>query len=227
MAFQSCSNLQITKRKYRQGFHIQTKAKAELVQVGRTHKLERAADHPTKVNLEKLSTINPVELEIPEQQSEVLTASIKEPPTFLNVDLESRLIQETRRVKRDNRKSFLKPAEVESEWSKSAIISMALGGTGVLVAIGSLILLAVAQNNGGVGSDYGRAGLIIALSNILIGLGAVFFGVGAKKEIHRYGHRGRGLRKAGFVTGLVSLGSVIGFLFMALILLANSCQQVN
>lgn len=151
-----------------------------------------------------ISAIESVDIISPLEMEEPVLASIESQPSFLNVDLESRLIQETRRVKRDSRMSFLKPEEDSRDRSKLSTAALVFGSLGVIcVLLGFGLLIGHFMNE--LKSDMNKPALGLLISGIFVGLLGLFIGIGGSKTAKVRNQKGRGLAIAGFIGGIASI----------------------
>lgn len=223
--FQSCGNVDIVKRRYRPGFHVDISKKQK--QQRNTASLEN-----TEVEVAVVEVKHPQvesrqesgEMEMPEAftasvgKQEVAT-NVKQQRQLVATDLKEAMIHPFREVRQEKLNSELRRAvfkDVEDEkygWSVVSIISIALGAVGLGLVIAGIVLLVSFLAFGGIAFWW-----IFALAGLILGIAGMVTGIIGLRQTRRGGKRGRGFALAGMISGIMSLALGLIGLFWGLIL---------
>lgn len=220
-SLQSCGNLDVVKRRYRPGFHVDVKTKASKVEKNK----ERAQMH-TQI-IEKLQP-KQAELEPSLTQTDELadfTASTSAAASTFNSQkkltakkINDFMLTPVREIKREKLNSELKRAvfnkdeEEKYGWSVISFISTGLGVLGLGFLITGIVLLAGAI----FGSGFAFWWLFL-LIGLLIGVAAMVTGIIGLRQTGSGEKRGRGFALGGMIAGIVSLAGALIGLFWGLI----------
>ena len=89
----SCANIEITKRKYRPGYHVQLKGSSDDVKASARLTRNEINEQPqvgqAVFQPDEISVNEAISFPVDQEPSEPMIASADVPPSFLNVDLES------------------------------------------------------------------------------------------------------------------------------------------
>lgn len=222
----SCANIEITKRRYRPGYHIDVVKKNDRdVKVEETAVVNEAptagsdvAVAPTKINSRKAERIAKkearrakAELQLPEDQpfeakSEGV-GEILEVKPFDDIDKKTRenaFTFQKNRVQNKLRKAF-KPDEDKTAWSVVSFIAMGLGIAAFVMFLITLVTLVGILNLGGPLTSVWIFGLI----GMLLGIAGMVTGIIGMRDTRE--KKGRGFALAGMISGIVGL--VFGLIF--------------
>lgn len=223
----SCANIEITKRRYRPGYHIDVVKKNDrdvkveetaVVNEAPTAESDVADAPPAKINSRKAERIAKrearrakAEIQLPadepmEAKSEGV-GEILEVKPFDDIDKKTRenaFTFQKNRVQSKLRKAF-KPEEDKSAWSVVSFIAMGLGIAAFVMFLLTLVTLVGILSAGGPLTSVWIFGLI----GMLLGIGGMVTGIIGMRDTRD--KKGRGFALAGMIAGIVGL--VFGLIF--------------
>ena len=220
--FQSCGNIDIVKRRYRPGFHVDvTKKKHDKGQSSSEVRLDepKVATVSVKIpeaesNQQSIEPINeknqPVFTALSNKKSSKKTRTIDEVNDFMLTPF-----HEAKREKLNGelrRAVFNKDDEEKYGWSVTSFISTGLG----ILALGMLITGIVLFAAFILGSTFAFWWLFLAIG-LLLGIGAMVTGILGMRQTGRGERKGRGFAITGLVAGIMSLAGGLIALFWGLI----------
>lgn len=223
----SCANIEITKRRYRPGYHIDVVKKNNRdVKVEETAVVNEApmaesdlADAlPAKISARKADRIAKrearrakAELQMPEDQPFVAkskgVSEILDVKPFDDIDKKTRdnaFTFQKNRVQNKLRRA-VKPQEEKYGWSVVSFIAMGLGIAAFAMFLFTLATLVGILSSGGVLTPVWIFGLV----TLLLGIGGMITGIIGLRDTRD--KRGRGFALAGMISGIVGL--VFGLIF--------------
>lgn len=222
MMFTSCGNIDIVKRRYRPGFHVDVSKKRE-----KTNKVQETFRSENTTT--KRVAFKQVEAEVItsryENRQETFTGTAS---ASIEPQLKTRkgaakkfndfMLAPFREIKRQNlngelkRAVFNKEAEEKYGWSGISFASTGIGVVALGLLIAGIVLLAAFL----LGSAFAYWWVFLA-SGILLGIGALVTGILGMRKTGSGERRGRGFAIAGLVAGIVSLAGGLIALFWGLI----------
>lgn len=220
--FQSCGNIDIVKRRYRPGFHVDVSKKqnerrfAESTPEETEITVEKIEPKAAELQAEKLQAEN---ISINDQETETLEALVESEPsektrfTFENMVIAP--FREARKTKLDGslrRAVFNKPQDEKYGWSTIAIVSTGLGALGLGLVITGMIFLVSFIFSGGIAFWW-----IFGLAGLLIGIAGMVTGIIGLRQTGSGEKRGRGFALAGMISGIISLALGLIGLFWGMI----------
>lgn len=222
LVFQSCGNIDIVKRRYRPGFHVDIskkkdqRSKAECTVSESEVALEKLDAKEAELPTEELQVEN---IKTEHEQIETLEASTETKPSFrTKLTFENVVIapfREARKTKLDDslrRAVFNKPEDEKYGWSTIAIVSTGLGVLGLGLVITAMIFLVSFIFSGGIAFWW-----IFGLAGLLVGIAGMVTGIVGMRQTGAGEKRGRGFALAGMISGIISLALGLIGLFWGMI----------
>ncbi|MCB9185198.1 MAG: hypothetical protein H6601_00465 [Flavobacteriales bacterium] len=220
--FQSCGNIDIVKRRYRPGFHVEMTKKKDAKNVGET-----AFVNTMKPNSD-LSGVESAELHQQEFEetspkmaySDLTTASIdKQKPSVTSKKLSELMIAPFREIKAEKLNGELRRAvfnkkeeEPKFGWSGISFASMGLGTVALALMITGIVFLALLIFGGSFAYWW-----IFTLVGFFLGIAGMVTGIIGLRETGAGEKRGRGFALAGMLGGIVSMAGGLITAFWGLI----------
>ena len=217
---QSCGNIDIVKRRYRPGFHVDVSKKKHkpkdvaVAEVTESQKLIQAEPiSPVLANQESAHKplVEPSESAVASSKNEPLVKgkSAKKISDFMMTPFLN--------IKRQKLNGQLKRAVFNQEedkygWSVVSFVSTGLGVVSLALLITGIVLLAGAI----LGSGFLFWWLFLVLG-LLFGIGAMVTGILGLRQTGSGERKGRGFAIAGMVAGILSLAGALIALFWGLI----------
>lgn len=220
-SLQSCGNIDIVKRRYRPGFHVDVKTKASKVEkkkeMAQAQSLLIEELHPKQALVEpRLTQTDELEALTASASNHTSTFNSQKKLTAKKVnDFMLTPVREIKRQKLNNelkRAVFNKDEEEKYGWSVISFISTGLGVLGLGFLITGIVLLA--------GAIFGSGFVfwwLFLLIGLLIGIAAMVTGIIGLRQTGSGEKRGRGFALGGMIAGIVSLAGALIGLFWGLI----------
>ena len=217
----SCSDIGITKRLYRPGFHVDIGKGAQST--SNSSKTERDVNEeshtlkPKKV--ERLSaSVEPLERLKVQQVKNAFQRAFEEESRHIkdkpkSITNSPSLVRTARELKHQ-----LKSMQDEKygKWRTLGLVALCAGITAIILVVLGFALL-VAWYSKGYQSNDDRPVLGLLFTGGILGLIGLIAGGLSKKRIKQTGQKGRGFSMTGLITGIVALGlMVLTFLVMAI-----------
>lgn len=217
--FQSCGNIDIVKRRYRPGFHVDVtkkrdkSAKAEETATVEKQKLEKVASKKARLKTEEVDSEEKIDAFTENASASINTDSNNKKLTGKKVnDFLLTPFREIKRQKLDGelkRAVFNKEKEEKYGWSVTSFVSTGIGVVALGLLIAGIVLLAAFL----LGSTFAYWWIFLA-TGVLFGIGALVTGILGLRQTGSGERRGRGFAIAGLVTGIVSLAAgLIGLIW--------------
>ncbi|MFM1876184.1 MAG: hypothetical protein RL266_1921 [Bacteroidota bacterium] len=230
--FQSCGNIDIVKRRYRPGFHVELSTKQQDrrqinesdVAVGAEEKLVQEIEKtPETASATVISTDPIVEFTASTQPTDGVKV---QPKKVGKQNVAEILFTPFTELKQEKLNGELRRAVFQSQedekhgWSVLGIVGMSLGVLGLgLVATGLAFLVSFIFS-GGIGFWW-----IFCLVGLILGIAAMVTGILGMRETGRGEKRGRGFALAGMISGIVSLA--LGLIGLVWGLIYTFIQRLN
>lgn len=223
-----CADIDITKRRYRPGFHVDMGSKRAEHKAAASKKAERSSTATARFNgdEDELEGTNPTEgfVDVAEASTTVTPISAREArkqetkaifkeafAPFASPSAYAKNMADLRAELRQNKFKnavFDKPAEEGMGWSVVSIIAMPIG---IMALVFAIVTLASVISNVVIGGGT-LIGPFIAFGilAILLGIAGLILGVIGKKQT-KNGKRGKGFALVGMIAGI--LGMAFGLIF--------------
>lgn len=225
----SCANIEITKRRYRPGYHVDVVKKNDRnVKVDESVVMEKAPEaKPLKETDTKLAKVNAKKAErVGKRDARRARAELKstdEAPLVADIDTKSGVLdvkpfedvdKKTResaftfqknRMQNKLRNAIRPPSEDKAGWSVVSFIAFGLGIAAFVMFLFTLATLVGILSGGGVLTPVWIFGLV----TLLLGIGGMITGIIGLRDTRD--KRGRGFALAGMISGI--LGLVFGLIF--------------
>lgn len=229
LMFQSCGNIDIVKRRYRPGFHVDVSKKKPKNQPEKATVAMTIVEKNESVTLEQTKPIKPKDLQ-PEASESHLEASTEIKPVAKSKGLRKVndfIISPIREVKRQKlggelrRAVFNNPEDENYGWSTVGIVSTGLGVLGFgLFLTGAITFFTLI-----IGGSFAFWWLFLLLG-VLFGIAAMVTGIIGLRQTRRGGKRGRGFALGGMISGIISLaGGLIVLLWGFIYTLINGTNE--
>lgn len=217
---QSCGNIDIVKRRYRPGFHVDvTKKKHKNVEVAESSNIERQNVEGVEPNPAVLPSREKAQKPIDSFLESASASSVSEPKPkkLTGKRVNEFMMTPYLNIKRQKVNSELKRAVFNQEedkygWSVVSFISTGLGVVALALLITGIVLLAGAI----LGSGFLFWWLFLVIG-LLFGIGAMVTGIIGMRQTGSGERKGRGFAIAGMVAGILSLAGALIALFWGLI----------
>lgn len=219
---QSCGNVDIVKRRYRPGFHVEmSKNRQDRKQTDETAATDRAQLSKAD-KLDQKPSAEPISAEKSIWPDVEMTASVVSDQTsgaIIKADklekVSDFLFVPFTELKQEKLNSELRRAVFNNQedekhgWSVISFISTGLGAVGLGLVIAGLILLVSFIFAGGFFYWW-----IFALAGLVFGIAGMVTGILGMRQTGRGEKRGRGFALAGMISGIVSLAlGLVGLLW--------------
>lgn len=212
---QSCGNVDIVKRRYRPGFHVDVSKKRQKQKPveTKTINVDELAGQTNQLTVKEPKRIGKTlqEEKLEKKPAPVFEASIA-PKTRVKSKPVSKLndfmLTPIREIKREKLNSGLRRAVFNNTeddkygWSTIAIVSTGLGVVGFGMLITGVILFASFIVGGGFAFWW-----LFLLLAILFGIAGMVTGIIGLRQTRRGEKRGRGFALVGMISGIVSLAA--------------------
>jgi len=219
--FQSCGNIDIVKRRYRPGFHVDVSKKKD-------RNSERSIVAESGISLEKVDVkkavitakeIHSDNTQLKSTELEALEASAEtKPSSKAKITFENTVIapfREARKAKLDDslrRAVFNKPEDEKFGWSGISFASMGLGTVALALMITGIVLLALLVTGGSFLYWW-----IFTLAGFFLGIAGMVTGIIGLRQTGAGEKRGRGFALAGMLGGIVAMAGGLITAFWGLI----------
>ena len=220
----SCTSIDITKRRYRPGFHVDVtkRNKNNGKPVGEAQVAENRVA-PIRSNEVLVETTADQSWKPEQHNEEVFASASVDTKTALHSNTKPSKISEFilapfREVKRQELNSefrravFNKEKEEKYGWSAVSFVSTGIGIAALALLITGIVLFAGFM----LGSAFAYWWVFL-LTGLLLGVGAMVTGIIGMRQTGSGERRGRGFALAGMITGIVSLAGALIALFWGLI----------
>ncbi|MBI1287336.1 MAG: hypothetical protein GC178_07120 [Flavobacteriales bacterium] len=219
----SCGNIDIVKRRYRPGFHVEVLNKKNHRTVTEVAEVKQQNLSVEPLETKPVEQVNATKQNDEPAASDVLVASVEEEPVVKTrksdpSNVSEALLHPFKELKKEKLNGELRRAVfqgVEDEkfgWSVLGIVSTGLGVIGLSLVITGLAFLTSFIFSGGIAFWW-----IFALVGLFFGIAAMVTGIIGLRETGRGEKRGRGFALAGMISGIVSLAlALIGLLWGAI-----------
>ena len=230
IAWSSCADLDITKRRYRPGFHVSASGgKAQQKAEAKSHRADRSATAQTQTPAEDEVTTAQVDVDeeifIAQQTNEPIAvtdkalrrqrnkealreamAPLTDPSAYTKM---MRELRAEMRAGKFRKAVFNRPQEEKQGWSVPAIMALPFGAAAVIFAILTLVSVTTDIIFGG-GITF-IPFVIFGLLAFILGIVGMVMGVIGRKQ-YKDGKRGKGFALGGLISGI--LGMAFGLIFM-------------
>ncbi len=219
--FQSCGNIDIVKRRYRPGFHVDVSKKKDC-------KSERSIVAESGITLEKVDAKQAIiptkevpsgDIELKQIELETLEVSAEtKPSSKVKITFENTVIapfRQARKAKLDGslrRAVFNKEKEEKYGWSGISFASMGLGTVALALMITGIVLLALFIAGGSFLYWW-----IFTLAGFFLGIAGMVTGIIGLRQTGAGEKRGRGFALAGMLGGIVAMAGGLITAFWGLI----------
>lgn len=223
LTFSSCGNIDIVKRKYRPGFHVniskkkqERKVAQDLATVDERLGFKKTDEKEMALNTIPQKKIGLEEIPVATADSKPLKL-VKSKTKFANT-LDEIISAPFKEMKRENlgkemrRAVFDTPSDEKSGWSVVGFVSTGLAIVALALIIVGLALLVSFISGGGFGFWW-----IFSFLGVLFGIGAMVTGIIGMRQTGSGEKRGRGFALGGMIGGIVSLALGLVGLFWGLI----------
>jgi len=232
MAWSSCADLDITKRRYRPGFHVSASGgKAQQKAEAKEHRAEKFATAQAQPPAEHEGTTASVDVD---EEIFIAQASVKPDAAtekalrkqrnkealreaiapLTDPSAYTKMMRELRaemRAGKFRKAVFDQPQEEKQSWSIPAIMALPFG---VLAFVFAIATLASVVSNVLIGGGITFLPFVVfALLAIILGIVAMVMGVIGRKQ-YKDGKRGKGFAIGGLISGI--LGMAFGIIFLVL-----------
>jgi hypothetical protein len=230
IAWSSCADLDITKRRYRPGFHVSASGgKAQQKAEAKSQRADRSATAQTQTPAEDEVTTAQIDVDeeifIAQQTNEPIAvtdkalrrqrnkealreamAPLTDPSAYTKM---MRELRAEMRAGKFRKAVFNRPQEEKQGWSVPAIMALPFGAAALIFAILTAVTVVVDVLLGGGTSLIPL--VIFGILAVVLGIVGMVMGVIGRKQ-YKDGKRGKGFAIAGLISGI--LGMAFGLIFM-------------
>lgn len=213
LIFTSCNSLEITKRRYRPGFHVefaqncretkQYKSEAQVSLNKAVSELGKKVNQVEYSNSFKSNIVHTEELGVLNLDP-IRETTKNRTGAHSESGADEDHMQELAVIAREIKNQYLNKEEAKG-WSKLAIAAAGLSFLSVTLMIVAIGLLAPQKE------EFRVAGWTVLIVQFLLGLAGFITGLVSRSIAKRKGLEGRGLGTVAFVFGLVGMGTAVVF----------------